>query len=671
MGRPVFLDTLFSIVSGLGTSRDKTTSLQYGFTPLDQSQLDAAFRQDWVARKIVTVPPFDSTREWRTWSGAEAQVEAIEGEERRLDLRRKVRDAMIKARLYGGAAIVIGTGDVDPRLPLTQVKRGGLSYLVVVSRNEIQAGQVNRDVLSPYYGLPDGYSVNSQKFGTASLHPSRVVRFIGAQLPDAARLSDGWGDSILQSVNDAVMNVALTTQGVAAMVQEAKVDVIRIPSLTSRLSTQEASDLLVRRFQLANTAKGIIGALLLDKEEEWDRKEINFTALPDVLRLYLQIASGAADIPATRLLGQAPVGMNATGDSDTRNYYDHVSALQETDLTPTLMPLDELLVMSALGVRPPEVYYDWDPLWQLDELQRADVNLKNAQAHQVDAASGLVPPEALRVGRQNQLIEAGVYPGLEQALSEPDDLDEGDLPPPIEGELPGAETPQETALNGAQITALQEIVLAVGARELAPEAAVQLITVGFPTVGEERARKIVEPMVAFESAPRPAAVTPRPVADAAPRTLYVRRDLVNVDELRAWAREQGLGTIVPDPHVIVAFSRQAVDWMRVGQPWSQDEDGTMVVPPGGARLVERLGSSAVVLLFSSSVLSWRHEEIKRSSGATWDHPEYQPHVTVTYDPGDADLAVVEPFRGELRLGPEIFEEVDEDFRQKLVEVPTT
>jgi len=41
----------------------------------------------------------------------------------------------------------------------------------------------------------------------------------------------------------------------------------------------------------------------------------------------MQLASGAADIPMTRLLGQSPAGMNATGDGDMRNYYDRIEAI--------------------------------------------------------------------------------------------------------------------------------------------------------------------------------------------------------------------------------------------------------------------------------------------------------------------------------------------------------
>ena len=50
---------------------------------------------------------------------------------------------------------------------------------------------------------------------------------------------------------------------------------------------------------------------------------------------------------------------------------------------------------------------------------------------------------------------------------------------------------QKKALNGAQVTALKDIVQAVSAGELTKEAAIDLIVVAFPDIGEEIARKMI------------------------------------------------------------------------------------------------------------------------------------------------------------------------------------
>lgn len=151
--------------------------------------------------------------------------------------------------------------------------------------------------------------------------------------------------------------------------------------------------------------------------------------------------------------------------------------------------------------------------------------------------------------------------------------------------------------------------------------------------------------------------------DAAPRTLYVRRDVVNSAEIAAHYERQGV-EVQSGLHVTVAHSNLPVDWIAVGEDWGGESDGTFVVAPGGARLHERLGpdGATVALLFTSSRLTYRHVDIKER-GASWDWPDYQPHVSVAQDPDKrVNVQALEPWRGAIKLGPEIFEEVKNDAR---------
>jgi len=459
-------DSLFNFVAGLGTAKDKSTSSRYVINQLSVEQLSTAYRSDWVARKVVTAPAQDATREWRAWQADEDQITLIEKLERDLDIQRKLFRALVKARLYGGAALIMGidgAGEPDEELKLERVKEGSLKYVHVLTRHEIAIGSMITDVMSDLYGEPEYYTVSSLSLPALKIHPSRVIRLLGAEIPMLSE-SDGWSDSCLQAVDDAIKNVGLCSGGIAAMVWEAKVDIIKIPNLMESMATAEYQRTLIERFTLANTAKSMVNALLLDKEEEWTRMQQSFSGMPEILQEYLHIASGAADIPATRLLGQSPKGLNATGQSDTRNYYDMVRSTQKTELTPTLSRLDEVLIRSALGDRPKEIHYEWRPLWQMNETEKAALAYQKAQAHKIDVDNGLILEDALAQGRINQLIEDGFYPGFEQAIKDAKeaaaaDLDETDpqiiaqnkalrgvevanpalTPPPVPGAKPGSQ----------------------------------------------------------------------------------------------------------------------------------------------------------------------------------------------------------------------------------------
>ncbi|TRC78524.1 DUF1073 domain-containing protein [Mesorhizobium sp. WSM4310] len=599
-------DSLTNLVSRMGTGRDKAASSFYSFTPLSDAELLAAYRTAWLPRKIIDIPAFDSVRAWRDWQADGEQIEPIEAEENRLNVRGKVFEAKVKARLWGGAAIHIGTGDANLADPLNidRIGKGGLKYATVLTRRVLKAGEIERNVDSEFYGLPKTFSLTSAGNAQVDIHPSRLVIFQGNALPDddpTLGADNFWGDSVLQSVVGAIKQADGTAANIASLVFEAKIDIIKVPNFMASLASEDYKAKILERYTLANTAKGINGTLLLDKEEEYEQKSASFATLPDVLDRFLQIVSGAADIPATRLLGQAPAGMNATGESDLRNYYDRLSAMQQVEMTPAMHRLDEALIRSALGSRPVDVYYEWAPLWGMSEKEKADVFKTKADAARALAGGNgqppLLPIDALSEALVNAFVEDGSLPGLEAAIEEFGTLAEQE---PSEEEL-GASAANQNAVVPPQ-------------------------------------RKAAN--------------------DAEPRTLYVRRDVVNVAEIKAWATAQGIPDLVPDLHVTIVYSRTPIDWIRAGNAseWGSDQGGTLTITPGGPRVVEPLGNMTAALMFASSQLCWRHEEIVRA-GASHDFEEYQPHISLTKV--KVDVAAIEPYRGKIVLGPEVFEEVEE------------
>ncbi|TPM39595.1 phage portal protein [Mesorhizobium sp. B2-3-4] len=602
----IFRDSLTNLVSRLGTDRDKAAGSYYGLPILDDTQLLNAYRGAWLPRKIVDIPAFDSVRAWRDWQSDGDQIEDIETEENRLNVRGKVLEARVKARLWGGAAIHIGVGDPNLAEPLeaARIKKSGIKYLTVLTRRQLSTGEIDRDPGSEWYGKPKVYNLTAGTDAQVAIHPSRLVIFAGNAQPDvdlAASSELVWGDSVLLSVMEAIKQADNTSANIASLVFEAKVDIIRIPNFMASLANEDYKRKILERYTLANTSKGINGTLMLDKEEEYESKATSFATLPDVLDRFLQIVSGAADIPATRLLGQSPAGMNATGESDLRNYYDRLSAMQQVEMTPAMHRLDECLIRSATGARDASIYYEWAPLWGMSETEKATVFKAKADAARALAGgngqSPLLPIDALSEALVNTFVEDGSLPGLEAAIETFGTLAEQE---PSEEELAAAAANQNA--------------------DVPPQ------------------RKAAN--------------------DAEPRTLYVRRDVVNAAEIKAWAREQGIPDLVPDLHVTIVYSRTPIDWIKAGNAseWGPANNGQLLIPPGGPRVVEPLGNMTAVLMFASSQLCWRHEEIVRA-GASHDFEDYQPHISLTK--AAVDLTKIEPYRGKIVLGPEVFEEVKE------------
>ena len=416
------VDGLRSFTSGMGTmAHDKSASSHYYHEYLSPIELEAAYRSSWIAKKIVDVPAQDALRKWRDWKGDSEQIKQLINYERKMNVRGKVLDAYKYGRLWGGGAIVIGTDQTDKEEPLdpSKVGRDGIKYLTVVSRHELNSEELNYDVLDPNYGRPEFYTVANSKTYTR-IHHSHLVLFRGNERPDLwgyisaiERDYFGWGDSVLQATYDSIKNADSTCSNIASLVFEANVDVYGIEDLTSLLDDPEYEKRIIDRFALANVNKSVNRALIHDQSEVYDRKQIAFTTLPEVIQQFVLLAAGAADIPLTRFLGQSPSGMSATGEGDMKNYYDSVSSRQELEIEPALMILDECLIRSALGSRPEDLTYEWRPLEQMSEKDIADIGKTTAETAKILFDTNLINPEILHDGLVNQLVETGAFPGID------------------------------------------------------------------------------------------------------------------------------------------------------------------------------------------------------------------------------------------------------------------
>ena len=415
-------DSLSNLAASLNAGKDKAASDSFVLFDLDRGQIEAMVRGDWLARKVVDIVPYDMVREWRAWSGHRADVARVEAAERRLGLRQAVQRAMTLGRLYGGGAIIIGTSETDPAalarpLDPDQLPPGGLAFLHVVSRWQLSAPVIDRDPLSPWFGEAESYEVVAPGRGALRLHPSRVVRFLGNPYPDPSLMASVWSDSVLQTLYDTIHAVALTTAGATSLMHEAKVDVVTVPNLSEHLSSADTTAQLSARFAYAAAMKSINNLLLLGDGESWARQRVDFAGLPEMVRTFLQVAAGAADIPVTRLLGQTPAGLSATGDSDTRNYYDMIVARQELDLRPQLERLDRLILASE-GLDPGGLTFAFRPLWQMDAATAATVALTKAQATQIYAGLGLWPTAVTARLVEAQVIADGTYPNSAAVFAE-------------------------------------------------------------------------------------------------------------------------------------------------------------------------------------------------------------------------------------------------------------
>jgi phage-related protein (TIGR01555 family) len=425
MGKVLNLfDGLRSALIGTGTSRDARTSYTYGFVPLTQQDIAAAYSGSGLLRKICQIPALDMVREWRTWNGLEPdQVAKVYAEEKRIGLVGLVRQAEV-LRALGGGALIMGLPG-DPSQPARATDK--LAFVHVVSRWHLTFESLQDNPTLEGFGEPEMWTMNSTD-GQKRIHPSRVIPFradrtAALAMPTINSADAFWGESTVSQVLDAVKDSDAARAAFAALLHKAKSMRIGIPNLYEMVAAGK-EDQVFARLSILATAESMHNAVVFDNGDDEGKggeaitdAEYNFAGAKDMLYAYGEFVAAISDIPATRLLGRAPEGMNASGDSQQKDWQKKVRAMQELDLTPCLDRLDPHL-LAAAGASPANANATWDPLDTPSEKENAE--RFKTQMEAIDKLGNLaaIPDEAFNRGVQSLMVEEGYLPELELALSE-------------------------------------------------------------------------------------------------------------------------------------------------------------------------------------------------------------------------------------------------------------
>lgn len=426
--KPIVTDSLQNLTAGLNTPRDKQYHARYVDGQYGQGQYETAYRNSWLARAIIDKRVDDSTRKWREWQATTDQIASIEDVENTFKIKMKINQALKQSGLYGGSALYFDLGD-DPSEPLVldRVRRGQLRFVTVIKMQDLQAGEIDNDPLSSNYGNPSYFKVHKNTGGEVEFHHSRLVFFKGVEVPNQF-----WGDSRLKPVFDTILQFESTAANIASLVYEAKVDVFSMNGLTQLVKDPANLEVILRRYELLATGKGNNGMMVIDGESEsYDQKTITFAGLTDIQEKQQQNVCGAAGMPRAILFGISSGGLGSTGELELSSYYDTINAEQENVIQPAMELLDEVIIRTALGSRPEEIYYNWRSLWQMSDEKKAEIGLKQADTLVKLVDTGLFNQDVLSKAGVNMLTESGTIPGLESYENE----DTGEDGEPLQEEV--------------------------------------------------------------------------------------------------------------------------------------------------------------------------------------------------------------------------------------------
>jgi phage-related protein (TIGR01555 family) len=378
-----------------------------------------------------------------------------------LQLVELIKQASVWGRVFGDACLWLGVDDnqtVDQ--PLDYAKVRGIKFLSVYDRRDFTIESYYNNPLEQKFNTPEYYtmqrvnpirgvldpSVSAKHTSGVRIHESRLVWFKGAPTSRQKRSENaGWHHSILQKPYEVIRDFEMTWAGAAHLMTEASQGVYKVRGLMEILSSEQGAEGLQRRFQAIDEGRSVARSIVCDaQDEDYTRVNTTFTGIPDMLDRFAGRLAAAAKIPVTRLMGEAPAGLNATGEGDTRSFYDAVAAWRKAEIVPGLERIMKCVLAEArggLGEADPEAMDDnegepewtihWPSLYQPTDKETADTRKVVADTDIAYINAGVLDPTEVtlsRFGEGGWSMDTTVDLELREKMA--DALTEDDIKPP-------------------------------------------------------------------------------------------------------------------------------------------------------------------------------------------------------------------------------------------------
>lgn len=407
--------------------------------------LEAAYRGSWIVGALIDSKADDMTRAGiEVTTEKEVNLDLLFKTMTRLQIWQSLNSNIKWGDLYGGSLAVLqiqGQKLDTPLIPDT-VGKGQFLGLSVFDRWQLNPSVSDVIVEGPEMGLPKYYdivttpmsSTSSNPVGIVKVHHSRVIRAIGIELPFYQAITEMmWGESCLERLWDRLIAFDNATMSAAQLIDRANLRTIGVDNLRQIIAAGgEAMEGLRGMFDMIRELQVNEGLTLIDKLDTFTTATYTFSGLADILLQIGQQLAGASTIPLVRLFGQSPAGLNSTGDSDIRMYYDGINAKQEARLRRPIDVLLKVLWRSVYGASAPEdMEFSFTPLWQMSAKDKADIAKVNTETILGAYEGGLV--EAYTAAQELKEIsgDTGVFSNITDEQIKSLELE----PPPTANEV--------------------------------------------------------------------------------------------------------------------------------------------------------------------------------------------------------------------------------------------
>ncbi|HAS0821269.1 TPA: DUF1073 domain-containing protein [Enterobacter cloacae subsp. cloacae] len=352
-------------------------------------------------RKMVGTIAEEMTRKWiklKTVGDDDKsdRVKQLYDALERFHVRDKFREAAEHDGYFGGGQIYIDV--LSPKNVSAWTDDNELQSKLFISDKKIPKGSLKGfQVIEPVWTYPGVYNAQNplspdfykptQWFVMGkTVHASRMIDFVSRQVPDLLKASYNFrGLSLIQIAEPYVNNWLRTRDSVSDMIHSFSIPVIGT-DMSQVLQGGGAENLLMR-LMMFNQCRDNRGAFAKDNNKE-QPETVEFVNAPlsglDMLQAQAQEQmASVSSIPLVKLLGITPNGLNASSDGEIRVFYDYIHSLQQSIFKTPLKRVLDVIQLSEFGDIDPDIYFEFEPLYEMSAKEKADIRLVDAQTDAV------------------------------------------------------------------------------------------------------------------------------------------------------------------------------------------------------------------------------------------------------------------------------------------------
>lgn len=288
-----------------------------------------------------------------------------------------LKDCIRWGRLYGGGLVMVSCEqDLDTPFNAQTIYNKDVEFYAL-DRWQCMANGTSMETAKSFTLQDLAIEENSM-----IVDRSRLFIFTGKTLPYYLKNQlQGWGASVLESVLPQLNQYLKANSVILELLDEAKIDILKIMGMSDSLISPEGEQAIRKRVDIASAEKNYKSMLVMDKEDDYEQKQITFGSIDSILEKIFLLICSCLRIPYSKIFGKGANGLGTGADLDIENYNAMVNAQIRVPAYKILREMVKIRCYQLFGRDVTDLVIKWKPLRVLSDIEEQQVRTNKINSY--------------------------------------------------------------------------------------------------------------------------------------------------------------------------------------------------------------------------------------------------------------------------------------------------